>query len=180
MNLSEYLEENYKAVRGMARNIAPGDYKDLCHEVIIQLYDIDEAKLAPLIESGAIRFWIVRMLINNYRSKTSRYHYKYRKPATRIRELKSEIIKWSEPTQWEVRENQFQAIENAIEDVPWFDAVVFSIYYEEGHSLNTLAEETGISRHTLYSTIRRTQDEIKKQTEGVGGYSREIYSGYGY
>ena len=167
MSLSEYLEENYYKVRAIAHNIAPGDHLDLCHEVILQLYDIDEEKLAPLIESGGIRFWIVRMMLNNYRSTTSRYHYKYRKPAQRHRELRRFIREWSEETDWEVRENRFTAIEEAIDKVPWFDAVVFSIYYEEGHSLTTLEKETGISRHTLYSSIRRTSDEIKKQTKGV-------------
>lgn len=167
MKLSEYLRENYDTMKQMARNIAPGDYSDLTHEVILQLYDIDEAKLAPLIESGAIRFWIVRMLINNYRSKTSKYHYKYRKPAERHRDLRRYILAWSEESDYQIRETRLEAIEKAIEEAPWFDAVVFSVYYEQGHSLNTLAEETGISRHTLYSTIRRTQDGIKEKTKRV-------------
>mgnify|MGYP003645827374 CR=1 FL=1 len=167
MALSQYLENNYDAVKGIARNIAPGDYDDLCHEVIIQLYDIAEEKITPLIESGAIRFWIVRIMLNNYRSKTSRYHYKFRRHVERHRELAHFIREWSEPTEWEIREGRFEAIENAIENVPWFDAVVFSIYYDQGHSLNTLAAETGISRHTIYSTIKRTKDEIKKQTKGT-------------
>lgn len=167
MILSEYLEKNYDKVKGIARNIAPEDYEDLCHEIILQLYDIAEEKLSPLIESGAIRFWIVRMMLNNYRSSTGRYHVKYRRPAERHRELKRYIREWSEPTDWEIRENRFTAIEEAIEKAPWFDAVIFSIYYEAGHSLTTLENETGISRHTLYSSIRRTSNEVKKQTEGV-------------
>lgn len=163
MNLSEYLEENYNKIQQYARNISPGDYHDLTHEVILQLYETKEGKLAPLIESGAIRFWIIRMLINNYHSTSSKYHYKWRKPEQKHRELARYIKEWSDPGDYEFKEKRLEAIEKAIEESPWFDAVVFSIYFEEGHSLNTLAKKTGISRHTLYSTIRRTQDGIKEK-----------------
>ena len=66
-------------------------------------------------------------------------------------------------------------IEERLAELPWFDAEVFAIYFEEGHTLDLFAEATGISRHTLYTTIRRVRKEIQR----TGRQNRETHEGDG-
>ena len=164
VDLDQYVSEHYPDIITAAKQVAGGDFGDLAHEVILQIYESPRPKMEKLAASGELKFWIVRLLINNYRSKTSRYHYKYRKDAIRRRDLAHWVAKWSEPSTWQhERERLLQAIDTALAEVPWFDAAVFSIYWEEGHSLNSLAQSTGISRHTLHASIKKCRDHIKQK-----------------
>ena len=43
-----------------------------------------------------------------------------------------------------------QYIDKALEDVYWYDASVFKLYYYEGNTLTGLAKKTGISRNSLF------------------------------
>lgn len=51
------------------------DLKDLCQMIYATLLDYPQDKLNDLWESNAINFLIVRLVIFNLRSKTSRYYY---------------------------------------------------------------------------------------------------------
>lgn len=51
------------------------DLEDLVQMVYLALLEYPEDKLTDLWESGAINFLIVRLVLFNLRSKTSRYYY---------------------------------------------------------------------------------------------------------
>ena len=59
-------------------------------------------------------------------------------------------------------------IEDKLQDVEWFEKNCFAIYYGDKHSLNSLAEETGISRNTLYRAIRDVRSYIQNEKEKQG------------
>ena len=42
----------------------------------------------------------------------------------------------------------------------WYDSRVFKIYYEEKHTLDSLAKKTGISRNSLHSTIKKVRNKL--------------------
>ena len=42
------------------------------------MYDQDATKVQDLVDTGDLKFWIIKMMLRNYRSKTSPC-YKYRK-----------------------------------------------------------------------------------------------------
>lgn len=51
------------------------DLKDLCQMIYLTLLEYPQDKLNDLWESAAINFLIVRLVLFNLRSKTSRYYY---------------------------------------------------------------------------------------------------------
>ena len=51
------------------------DLQDLAQMVYLTLLEYDEDKIVDLWETDAINFLIVRLVISNLRSKTSRYYY---------------------------------------------------------------------------------------------------------
>lgn len=68
-----------RAVETLCRNIAGGsenasDLQDLSQMVYLILLDYDEEKLHDLYETGALPFFIVRIIIRQVRSDTSAYH----------------------------------------------------------------------------------------------------------
>lgn len=78
-------------VEVMACNIAHSplsqELKDLCQMVYETLLTYDEDKIVDLWESGAINFFIARVLVNQYRSPRSPYHNLIRKFSSKSEEL---------------------------------------------------------------------------------------------
>lgn len=53
--------------------------KDLIQHVYLTLLEYDANKIVELDENGQINFFIVRIIINQYRSKNSTFYYMFRK-----------------------------------------------------------------------------------------------------
>ncbi len=172
--LDKYVTSNYDAIVKMAVAITRGDRHDaddLAHEVMVILYESDRGRMVGLIERGQMRYWIARIMMNQYNSKTSPWHYKYRKQVERHRAAAYEIEGWSTPDdgEWERREALCNFVEKQLERYPYFERMVFMVYVAHGHSLNTLAKETGISRTTIYKAIKHVRDAIKQTHKAQKG-----------
>lgn len=72
-----------KRVEAMVENIAhqdmTADLKDLCQMVYLVLLEYDEAKILDLWQNDQINFFLARVIINQYRSSNSPFHYLFRK-----------------------------------------------------------------------------------------------------
>ena len=166
--LNKYLTENYDKLKDMAYNIAGEKGKDdLLSFVIEELYKCDQDRIAEIIEKKKMIFYIVRVMINQYHSKTSRYYYKYNKyyeyhTTTTIESLTADSVDYTIRDK-ELIEERLDWIEQKLKDCYWFDSQVFSIYYNEEHSLNSMAKATGINRNTLFKAISNIKKYLKNE-----------------
>ena len=149
----------------MAYNITGGKHnEDLLSFVIEELYKCDQNKINKIIKKNQMTFYVVRVMLNQYHSKTSRYYYKYRK----FYEYHvTGIIEAITPDNVEVNiedkkivEKKLAWIEEKLKDLYWFDAEVFRIYYREGYSLNEMQKETKINRNTLHKAISNVKNYL--------------------
>ena len=149
----------------MAYNITGGKHnEDLLSFVIEELYKCDQNKINEIIKKNQMTFYVVRVMLNQYHSKTSRYYYKYRK----FYEYHvTGIIEAITPDNVEVNiedkkivEKKLAWIEEKLKDLYWFDAEVFRIYYREGFSLNEMQKETKINRNTLHKAISNVKNYL--------------------
>jgi DNA-directed RNA polymerase specialized sigma24 family protein len=156
--LNKYLVENYNKLKDMAYNVCGGKGSDdLLSFVIEELYKCDQDRINEIIEKKQMTFYIARVIINQYYSKTSRYYYKYKKyyeyHVTQIVEQISEDKIDDIIEQKELIEKRLNWIDEKLKDLYWFDSEVFKIYYKEGFSLNKMQKETKINRNTLHKAI---------------------------
>ena len=87
MNKTEIIEQIAKErmVETMVQNIAHqalsanADLSDLCQMVYLILLEYDEEKLQDLWEHKQMRFFIARVIVNQYRSSYSPFHTTFRK-----------------------------------------------------------------------------------------------------
>ena len=163
--LDEYLIENYQKLKEIALKVSGIDeYEDLLHFVIEELYKCDPVRIREIIENKQMTFYVVRVMLNQHHSKTSRYHYKYRKyydihTTTTIECISPDNTK-DKTKDKELVEERLDWIEDKLKDVYWFDAEVFRIYYREGYSLSQMAKETRINKNTLYKAIRNVKNYL--------------------
>jgi len=160
--LNKYLIENYDKLKDVAYNIAGKNGKDdLLSFVIEELYKCDQERIKQIVEKKQLTFYIVRVMLNQYHSKTSRYYYKYKKyyefhTTSTIEGITPDNTDYNIKDKEQIEE-RLEWIEDKLKDVYWFDAEVFKVYYLEGHSLNSMAKATKINRNTLFKSINNVK-----------------------
>ena len=165
--LNKYLIENYNKLKDVAYNITNGDGDDLLSFVIEELYKCDQKRIKEIIETNKMTFYVIRIMLNQYHSKTSRYYYKYNKyyeyhTTTTIESITADNTTYTIKDKKEVEE-RLEWIEEKLKDLYLFDAELFRIYYRDSHSLNSLAKATRISRATIYKAIKNVKNYLKNE-----------------
>ena len=144
---------------------------DACQEMFLYFLQMNPDTLKSIWEKdgkeGIIRYGAVA-LRRSLTSPRSNFYYKYKKYYTRIDgfhtatydyrhlENKPENI---DVAQWE----KLEQIDIALEDLHWYDRELFKLYYYEGNTLDSLAAKTNISRNSLFTTIDKVRDILKKE-----------------
>jgi len=153
------MVENYEELQKAARRITSND---VLWEELVQ-YTMDEflrkANLQEILDSGAARFYCVRIMLNSWRSVTSPFYYTYRKPTDFIDDWKDvEEIPEEDPTP--IVEMAERATE-ILRTLPWYDRMLFETFVDENHTVSSLARVTGIPRTSVSLTINRVRRHIK-------------------
>ncbi len=170
--LNKYLIENYDKLKDMAFNIAGRKGKDdLLSFVIEELYKCDQERINEIIQKNQLTFYIARVMLNQYHSKTSRYYYKYNKyyeyhTTTTIESITADNTEYTIKDKKEIEE-RLEWVEDKLKDCYWFDSQVFKVYYLEEHSLNSMAKATKINRNTLFKAINNVKKYLIKEKENV-------------
>ena len=60
----------------------------------------------------------------------------------------------------ELIEERLDWIEEKLQDLYWFDAECFRIYFRESFSLSEMAKATKINKNTLYKAIRNVKNYL--------------------
>ena len=163
--LDTYLVNNYNKLKSMAYNITGGKgNEDLLSFVIEELYKCDKERIEDIVRKKQMTFYVARIMINQFHSKTSRYYYKYRKyyeyHVSGIVEAISPDNVDEDIENKQLIEERLGWVEEKLKDLYWFDAQVFRIYYREGFSLNEMQKETKINRNTLHKAITNVKNYL--------------------
>lgn len=183
LKLNEYLKNNYKKLKEIATKITSNkkyNTDDLLHDTIVALYDSDKTKIEKLIDKKELIYWIARIMVNQFHSKTSPFYKKYRKYYKIINE-KFVLNTWNDQyinstsdrihriidedqiEQKKQFEKDLKYIEQKLKTIHWFDAECFRIYYQTGMSLNQFSKQCGINRNTLYKSIIKVKKILNEK-----------------
>lgn len=68
-------------VEDIARNIkvTPDYYDDFVQETYVTLLEYDNTKLNEIFDKKQIKYFVVRIMLNNWNSRTSPFYTKYKK-----------------------------------------------------------------------------------------------------
>ena len=134
-------------------------------ETLKKIYDKDG--LDGIIRYGAV---VLRRALT---SKRSPFYYQYKKYYTNLYGVnmshtsKDNFHKSIYNIPEEVVENigfkKLDKIDLVLNDLYWYDRKVFELYYYGGNTLDTLAQKTGISRNSLFTTIDKVREILKKE-----------------
>lgn len=138
-------------------------------ETLKKIYTKDG--LEGITKYGAV---VLRRALTSVRSP---FYYQYKKYYRNIDQYASNITyDWDEKSNAhakhiynipeEVVENigftKLDKIDLVLNDLYWYDRKVFQLYYS-GETLDSLAKKTGISRNSLFTTIDKVREILKKE-----------------
>ena len=134
-------------------------------ELVKKVYEKDG--IEGITKYGAV------VLKRSLQSTRSPFYYKYKKYYTNLAGVnmshtkKDNFHKSIYNIPEEVVENigfkKLDKIDIALGEMYWYDRKVFELYYYEGNTLDTLAKKTGISRNSLFTTIDKVRQILKKE-----------------
>ena len=164
--MGEYISKNYNTLYQTAKNITKGhaltdDLFQHCIEVL--LTDKDQEKIQSLVDKDQLNYYFTAILIRNYHSSTSRFHYIYRKG--------SDIRSDKDVYELDIPQEEFDAakeakisfIEDAIKELTWYEREMVKLYFYEGMSYRKISEYTKIPKTSVYNSVTKIKENIKNK-----------------
>ena len=159
----------YQKLKDIASNICKTYFvDDLLHEALEATLKYPKDKLEFIKQDGKLFFFVARIMANMYHSKTSTYYYQiarfYDKHTLQDCTKMSKFIFTNDTEQQE----NIELIEVILDELYWYDRELFKLYYfgeldGNRYTLQSLADKTGISRRSIFTTINNVKTYIKSR-----------------
>lgn len=105
---NKIVEEIYNTglLRELCENIGvlPKDIEDFQQEIYLILLEYDTEKIKELYNKKQLKFFMVRIIQNQYHSKNSPFYMKYKRYSQSANELTTDIIEGNNNTGWIIKE----------------------------------------------------------------------------
>lgn len=174
------LEEGYTKFKDVALNICNDEDKasDVVQMTMEAVLKMPKETLQDIYNKDGLLWYVIRIINLNIKSKTSRYYYKYNKYYELIDSNKAPFT--ASPNHYENKPGdndrstthiRLDAIEELLKDLYWYDRELFLTYYKGSYTLDTLSAKTGISRTSIFHTIKRVREYIK---DNIDDKAKEI------
>jgi DNA-directed RNA polymerase specialized sigma24 family protein len=157
LDFNQYLNNDYAELTNAANKITGNNELsiDLLH------YAIEEVSyknnLQSIIDSGGMRFYLVRIMMTQWRSSTGPFYKAFVKRGGQV-----ELEKVEHLIEKETEGLDIKRVNLIVESLPWYDKELWKLYVEGGYNYTGLAKVTGIPRTSIGLTINRVKRHIKK------------------
>lgn len=158
MALDSFMSENYKNLLEAAQRITK--HSELSEELLHYALEsfIVRRDCESIIESGGARYFIVRILLNQWNSSTSHFYNTYRKPSDSITSYLEESI--ADEMDFNVVETA-DKIQKILVNLSWYEQMLMDTYVQENHNISSLSRVTSIPRTSISLSINRIRKHIK-------------------
>lgn len=173
--LNRFFKENYDELLKVSNRYVGGYGGDLLHDLAVYYLEEPRPLLEKMCEDGDLMKYICRTMAICGFSSTTRFYYKYKKYSEKLVNYPPSLLRAVDEdvdNEYDTTET-IKYINTILQDMDWFNAEIFRIYYLHSHSLKSLSNATGISKSTLYNALKKAQEEVKEKVKGYRGLDRE-------
>lgn len=178
MRFNEIIAQHYenKELIVFFKNIANDWWEELRQDVFLTICEYDEQKIIDMHNKKCLKFFIVRIGINQFRSKTSKFYYQNFKNQ-RISDslIDDELIENSDAilysnamydlqdeTPYQIIEQKIQSVENSIEQLRYFEREILKLYLRLG-TYKKVSQDTGIPIRTVANGVKNAILNVKSK-----------------
>jgi DNA-directed RNA polymerase specialized sigma24 family protein len=174
------LASGYDKYKEVAFNICGDEDKasDVVQMVMEACLKMPKETLQDIYNKDGLLWYVIRMISLNIKSKTSRYYYKYNKYYELFDSNTSDLT--YSPDNYENKPGddnrsgthiRLDGIDDLLSNLYWYDRELFLTYYRDSYTLDSLAAKTGISRTSIFNTLKKVRNYIK---ENIDEKTKEI------
>lgn len=169
--MESWFSKNYKNLKDICKRVSKeNEVDELLHFCIDQV--ITNPKFNAITEEKGKLYYFTRVVLNNWKSISSRYYITYRKDKPKI--IYDGTIPYEpEPNLEDELEIDLVWVEKQLKQIKekeWYFGRLFELYIEEGCSLTKLSNRTTIPVNSLSRDIKKVRLElIKKRKEDLYG-----------
>ena len=148
---------------------------DAVQELMIYFLQMNPQTLQDIYEKDGlkgIKGYGAVVLRRSLTSVRSPFYYKYKKYYTNLvgvyttscsqNAFHKSIYNLPEETEDNYKWEKLEEIDKVLDKQTWYDKKIFELYYS-GETLDSLASKTGISRNSLFTTIDKVREILKKE-----------------
>lgn len=142
--------------------------QDLIQDTYVKLLELSDDRFEA-IRFGPFdlnTYWVYITMKNHFLNKVKKQKETY------IDVQESIIFEKESIDTTDEKELQFERLNKEINDyldelekdqARWFQAKLFRVYLNDGHSMESLSKHTGISKSTIFTTIRNMRLELREK-----------------
>lgn len=145
--------------KSMCVQIAGDDAEDLYQEIALIILEMPFERVER-IDGTCLKCFIYVVARNQYCSKTSPFHKKFRKDAVFIKNHGNDILQLMESSLPD--EDLLTKIDRAFNGLYWYDSAILSLYISKG-TLKEVSDSTGIPLKSIHHTVMNTRKLLKKK-----------------
>jgi len=168
--LNDWITQNWNQLQQASRNITKGHHfaDDLLQHCLTDF--LEKPQCEQIVKDGFARFFIVKMMMNQWRSVTSPFYKIYRQSDTVSAEGVN-LAEWyhqeAHDPDWDIDKVKsiLQYMQEDKENAGWYHVKLIELY-SETPNYKRLAEMTQISRTSISKSIDRARKQIKEDYYG--------------
>jgi DNA-directed RNA polymerase specialized sigma24 family protein len=155
------MRENYEELKKASIRISRGDglAEELLHYCIEEF--LHKTGIEDIVKSGGGRFYIVRMMMNQWNSSTSPFYNIYRKHEIPLDQEHEDIVEEEDESILELHDR----VRGELDKLTWYDRVLFDTFVVDNHTVSSMARATGIPRTSISLSINRIRKHIKNNLD---------------
>lgn len=160
MTFRNWLNDNYDMLMDKVRIISnDADVDDLFMCVVEQL--LKKSEQIDDIDDKQKIYYFIRVIKNNYNSKTSRYHYEMRKNNHHHRPLLEDITEQIVDEPYKETIPDMMWVEKQLNSLEWWERDIFLLWVELG-TLTRVSKQTSIPINSVGRYINKIKLKLRK------------------
>ena len=158
--MNDWLSKNYNELKNICNKFStPEEVDDLLHLCIEQF--MKNKKVQDIPDKERLYFF-VKLVKNQYHSKSSSYHYTYRKYQF------NELVEYDIPeVEYEEEPFNLKWVKEQLKTIDWYYGRLFELYIEEGCSVTKLSKRTTIPINSVSRDINKVRRILKQKRNGM-------------
>lgn len=165
LDINKWVEDNYNDIVSWITGVTRGERQDLVNDFIqdIVIIFLGHPKSLQAIERGEARWFIVRIAMNQWRSKTSTFHYQYRLRYTDMVDKELQADEPYDPEQDLLLELLMISLDemSRVSDYR-YEYFMIMLYYSSGCNFSEVERRTKIPRTTVSSVYYRGMEKLRQ------------------
>lgn len=145
--------------------------EDLIQEVALIWIDLDPVKKTKIHNSNAFKFWIARVVKQQWSSSSSPFYSKYRKRKDTQYESKHSPVDEEYDTTPDL---QHAHLQRHVRGLFPSEFNIFNSYYKENLTIMQITEKYGVDKNFVWSTLQRVKTSLERKINWeVNGWTIE-------